>query len=153
YVKDSTAKAEMRKFEMVVKFFRKYGGQYRIEPLLMAAQGYQEAQLDQSKRSAPGAIGGMQVLPATGRGMAGGDICRTEPHVQAGVKYPRLMMDRYYANEPMSEMNKVLFAFAAYNAGPTRIAELRRRAKKQRLNPNVWFDNVEVVAAKTIGRE
>jgi membrane-bound lytic murein transglycosylase MltF len=153
YVKDSTAKAEMRKFEMVVEFFRKYGGQYRIEPLLMAAQGYQESQLDQSKRSAAGAIGVMQVLPTTGGEMAVGDITRTEPNVHAGVKYIRLMIDRYYANGPMSEMNKVLFAFAAYNAGPTRITELRRRAKKQRLNPNVWFDNVEIVAAQTIGRE
>jgi membrane-bound lytic murein transglycosylase MltF len=119
----------------------------------MAAQGYQESQLDQSKRSAAGAIGVMQVLPTTGREMAVGDITRTEANVHAGVKFIRLMIDRYYANEPMSEMNKVLFAFAAYNAGPTRITELRRRAKKQRLNPNVWFDNVEIVAAQTIGRE
>jgi membrane-bound lytic murein transglycosylase MltF len=153
YVKDSGTRAERRKFERIVEYFRKYGGQYRIEPLLMAAQGYQESQLDQSKRSPAGAIGVMQVLPATGKELGVGDIRREEPNVHAGVKYIRLMIDRYYANEKMSEMNKVLFAFAAYNAGPTRLAELRRRAKKQGLNPNVWFDNVEIVAAKTIGRE
>ena len=51
-----------------------------------------------------------------------------EPNVHAGVKYIRVMIDQYYANEPMDDMNKVLFAFAAYNAGPTRIGNLRRQA-------------------------
>jgi membrane-bound lytic murein transglycosylase MltF len=119
----------------------------------MAAQGYQESLLDQSKRSAAGAIGVMQVLPSTGKNLGVGDITLAEPNVHAGVKYIRMIIDRYYANEPMDEMNRVLFAFAAYNAGPTRIAELRRRASRQGLDPNVWFDNVEFVTAKRIGRE
>jgi membrane-bound lytic murein transglycosylase MltF len=153
YVKDSVAEADMKKFQQVIEFFQRYGGKYQVEPLLMAAQGYQESQLDQSKRSAAGAIGVMQVLPSTGKKLGVGDITLAEPNVHAGVKYIRLIIDRYYANEPMDEMNKVLFAFAAYNAGPTRIAELRRRASRRGLDPNVWFDNVEFVAAERIGRE
>ena len=153
YVKDSVAEAEMKKFEQVIEFFQRYGGTYHVEPLLMAAQGYQESRLDQSKRSAAGAIGVMQVLPSTGRNLGVGDITLAEPNVHAGVKYIRMIIDRYYANEPMDEMNRVLFAFAAYNAGPTRIAELRRRSSRQGLDPNVWFDNVEFVAAERIGRE
>jgi len=153
YVKDSVAEAEMKKFEEVIEFFQRYGDTYHVEPLLMAAQGYQESRLDQSKRSAAGAIGVMQVLPSTGRNLGVGDIALAEPNVHAGVKYIRMIIDRYYANEPMDEMNRVLFAFAAYNAGPTRIAELRRRASRQGLDPNVWFDNVEFVAAERIGRE
>jgi len=153
YVKDSAAESEMRKFKTVVEFFRRYGGEYHIEPLLMAAQGYQESRLDQSRRSSGGAIGVMQVLPSTGKELGVGDITLTEPNVHAGVKYIRLMIDRYYANEPMDEMNKVLFAFAAYNAGPGRIGDLRRRAAKRGLDPNVWFDNVELLAAERIGRE
>lgn len=46
-----------------------------------------------------------------------------------------------------------LFAFASYNAGPAKVARLRREAKKMGLNPNVWFRNVEIVASKRIGRE
>jgi membrane-bound lytic murein transglycosylase MltF len=153
YVKDSAAEAEVEKFRKVVEFFRKYGDKYHIEPLLMAAQGYQESQLDQSKRSSAGAIGVMQVLPSTGKKLAVGDITLTEANVHAGVKYIRLLIDRYYANEPMDEMNKTLFAFAAYNAGPRRIGDLRKRAEKRGLDPNVWFDNVEFVAAERIGRE
>ncbi|WP_241971975.1 hypothetical protein [Serratia odorifera] len=63
------------------------------------------------------------------------------------------MMDRYYANEPMTHLDKLLFTFAAYNAGPRRIALLRKEAARIGLDRNVWFNNVERVAAARIGRE
>ena len=50
-------------------------------------------------------------------------------------------------------MNKTLMAFASYNAGPNRIAKLRKEATEMGLDPNVWFGNVELVAAKEIGQE
>jgi membrane-bound lytic murein transglycosylase MltF len=69
------------------------------------------------------------------------------------VKYIRFMIDRYFANEPMDRLNRGLFAFASYNAGPGRIADLRKRAAGRGLDPNKWFNNVEIVAAESIGRE
>jgi membrane-bound lytic murein transglycosylase MltF len=69
------------------------------------------------------------------------------------VKYIRFMIDRYYAKEPMDQLNKMLFAFASYNAGPSRIEGLRKEAARRGLNPNVWFNNVDVVAADRIGSE
>jgi membrane-bound lytic murein transglycosylase MltF len=63
------------------------------------------------------------------------------------------MIDRYYADEPMDRVNKGLFAFASHNAGPGRISQLRKRAAERGLDPNKWFNNVEVVAAESIGRE
>jgi membrane-bound lytic murein transglycosylase MltF len=119
----------------------------------MAAQGYQESRLKQSARSPVGAIGVMQVMPATGEDMAVGDITQTGPNIHAGTKYMRLMIDRFYENEPMTELDKVLFAFASYNAGPGRVRQLRREAVKTGLDHNVWFENVEYVAAKRIGQE
>lgn len=65
----------------------------------------------------------------------------------------RTMLDRYFAQEPMDALNKGLFTFASYNAGPGRIAQLRKEAAKRGLNPNVWFNNVEQIAAEKIGRE
>jgi membrane-bound lytic murein transglycosylase MltF len=53
----------------------------------------------------------------------------------------------------MDSIDKSLFAFASYNAGPGRMQELRRIAAKRGLDPNVWFDNVEVIASEKIGRE
>ncbi len=119
----------------------------------MAAQGYQESTLDQNVKSPVGAIGVMQVMPATGKQLNVGDITQIDPNIHAGVKYMRFMMDEYFANEPMDPLNKTLMTFAAYNAGPGRLRQLRRETEKKGLNPNIWFGNVERVASERIGRE
>jgi len=119
----------------------------------MAAQGYQESQLDQSARSPVGAIGVMQIMPATGKELDVGDITQEEPNINAGIKYMRYMIDQFFENEPMTKLDKALFAFASYNAGPGRVAQLRKAAAKRGLDPNIWFHNVEYVAAERIGQE
>jgi membrane-bound lytic murein transglycosylase MltF len=95
----------------------------------------------------------MQVMPATGKDMKVGDITETEANIHAGIKYMRWMIDQYYAKEPMTKLDKALFAFASYNAGAGRISQLRKEAAKRGLDPNVWFQNVEYVAAEKIGPE
>jgi membrane-bound lytic murein transglycosylase MltF len=95
----------------------------------------------------------MQLMPATGKDMNTGDIMQIEPNIHAGIKYVSLMRDEFFANEPMDARNKILFSFAAYNAGPGRVQKLRKEAEKRGLNPNVWFNNVELIAARRIGEE
>ena len=119
----------------------------------MTAQGYQESRLDQNKKSKVGAIGVMQIMPATGKELKVGDINNVDNNINAGIKYIRFLIEKYYNKESMTDLNKVLFAFAAYNAGPTRIQQLRIEAEKRGLNPNIWFDNVERIAAERIGSE
>ncbi len=151
YVKGTKA-AEAR-FRSLVAMFRKYGSRYNLDWMLMAAQGYQESRLDQNAKSHVGAIGVMQVMPETGKELAVGDITQIDANIHAGVKYIRFMIDRYFANEPMTDLDKGLFAFAAYNAGPGRVRSLRREAATRGLDHNVWFNNVERIAAERIGRE
>ena len=153
YVKDAGSESERKKFQALIEYFKKYGDKYDVDWLLMAAQGYQESQLNQGVRSPVGAIGVMQVMPATGKDLNVGDITQTEPNIHAGVKYMRWMIDHYYGNEPMTALDKALFAFASYNAGAGRISQLRKEAAKRGLDPNVWFHNVEYVAAEKIGAE
>ena len=153
WAKGATSAAEIKKFERTVAVFRKYGDRYDLDYLLLMAQGYQESELNQNARSRVGAIGIMQVMPATGRDMGVGDITQVDPNVHAGTKFLRAMINEYYANEPMDSLNKGLFAFAAYNAGPGRVNQLRRLAAQRGLDPNVWFNNVELMAAQKIGRE
>jgi membrane-bound lytic murein transglycosylase MltF len=153
YARNAASEAERKKFLALVQLFRKYSDKYDLDFLLMAAQGYQESRLDHAARSSVGAIGIMQVMPATGKELNVGDITLLEPNIHAGVKYMRRVMDTYYANEPMDHLNKGLFTFASYNAGPGRIRQLRREAARQGLDPNVWFGNVETVASERIGRE
>jgi membrane-bound lytic murein transglycosylase MltF len=153
WAKAATSKEDMERFERAVALFRKYGDRYEVDYLLLMAQGYQESQLRQEARSPVGAIGVMQVMPSTGKEMKVGDITLIEPNIHAGVKFLRATMDEYYAKEPMDPLNKGLFTFAAYNAGPGRLRQLRRLSAERGLNPNVWFNNVELLAAEKIGRE
>jgi len=153
YVKDAGSEAERKKFLALIQYFQKYGDKYGVDWLLMAAQGYQESQLDQGAKSPVGAIGVMQVMPATGKDLDVGDIKDVEANINAGIKYMRWMIDQYYGKEPMTNLDKALFAFASYNAGAGRISQLRKEAAKRGLDQNVWFHNVEYVAAEKVGAE
>jgi membrane-bound lytic murein transglycosylase MltF len=153
FVKNAGSEAERKKFLALTEIFKKYGDKYQLDYLLMGAQGYQESQLDHSAKSHVGAIGVMQVMPATGKELNVGDITQLDANIHAGVKYMRFMIDQYFKDEPMDQLNKGLFAFAAYNAGPGRVRQLRREAEKRGLDPNVWFGNVEQIASERIGRE
>jgi membrane-bound lytic murein transglycosylase MltF len=153
YVTNATSEAERKKFLAMRDLFKKYGDQYKFDFLMMGAQGYQESRLDHNARSHVGAIGVMQVMPETGKEQKVGDITMLEPNIHAGVKYMRFVRDQYFEKEPMDDLNKGLFTFAAYNAGPGRIRQLRREAQKRGLDPNVWFGNVERIASERIGRE
>ena len=149
----ATSEEEIKKYQQMVSLFKQYGDKYDMDHLLMMAQGYQESQLNQEVRSRVGAIGVMQLMPATGELMQVGDISRLEPNIHAGVKYMRTLIDQYYPDDPKDRLNRGLFALASYNAGPSRIQQLRRDAAKRGLDPNVWFNNVEWVAAEKHGAQ
>jgi membrane-bound lytic murein transglycosylase MltF len=152
-LQDPTGRNDWKRFEETVALFQKYGAQYGFDPLMLAAQGFQESKLDQSVRSPVGAIGIMQLMPATGQSMKVGDITVTEPNIHGGAKYMNTLMTKYFGDAHFDELNRTLFAFAAYNAGPNRIAKLRTVATERGLNPDVWFDNVEVIVSEKVGRE
>ena len=128
---------------------------YGFDPILVAAQGYQESRLDQSKRSPVGAVGIMQVMPATARDPNVGipDIEIAERNVEAGVKYLRFLRDHYFSDPGMRDLDRALFSFAAYNAGPGQHRQGAETRGGDGLDPNVWFGSVEVAAGRTIGRE
>jgi membrane-bound lytic murein transglycosylase MltF len=153
YVTSAAAKAERQRLLDLVALFKQYGDKYDVDYLLMAAQGFQESRLKQDAKSHVGAIGVMQVMPATGRDLKVGDISQVEPNIHAGVKYFRFMINTFYKDEPMTPLNKGLMTLASYNAGPGRMRQLRQETKRRGLDPNVWFGNVEQVVSEKIGRE
>jgi membrane-bound lytic murein transglycosylase MltF len=152
-LKRATSPESMKRFEESAQIFRKYGAKYNVDYLLMMAKGYQESGLNQNAKSPVGAIGVMQLMPATGKEMNVGDITKEEPNIHGGIKYSDLMMEKYYGKEPMDDLNKILFSFAAYNCGPARVKQLRAEAAQKGLDPNVWINNVEVIAAARVGAE
>jgi membrane-bound lytic murein transglycosylase MltF len=156
YITHSTSGRELAKLTSTIEYFEKYANRYTFDTLMLAALAYQESRLDQSLRSQAGAIGVMQLLPSTARDKNIGikEIEKIEPNIHAGTKYLRFMADRYFTDEHgMDPLNRILFTFAAYNAGPGKITQLRKEADQMALDPNIWFQNVEIVAAKRIGRE
>ena len=92
-------------------------------------------------------------MPATGRALNVGDIRQVDPNIHAGLKYTRRLMDEYLGDEPLDPLNKGFFTLASYNAGPSRIRQLRREAARRGFDPNQWFGNVEEIVSERIGRE
>ena len=155
WVTNSSSAEEMKKFQTNLELFQKYSGEYDFDYLMIAAQGYQESQLDQSKKNRSGAVGIMQVIPkyAAASPINIPNVGTADGNIHAGVKMLRDIDDRYFNDPKITPLNKTLFVFASYNAGPNRIARLRKKAPEMGLDPNVWFGNVELVAAKDIGQE
>ena len=155
-IKNAYSPQDRAEFDKLIAYFKTYAGQYDFDYLMVAAQGYQESQLKQSKRSHMGAVGVMQMLPKTAAdpkiGIIGVDKS-AQKNIEAGVKYLRLMVDTYLNDPAIDQTNKTLMAFAAYNAGPGNLARFRKWAQKSGLDPNVWFFNVEEGAARIVGRE
>ena len=155
YVRNATEVNELKKFQATLPYFKKYSTQYNLDYLLMAAQGYQESRLDQSVKSQVGAVGIMQVLPSTAASapVKIPNIETEENNIHAGARLMSFLIEDHF-NEPGLDLrNRMLFAMASYNAGPGKIARCRTLAKGMGYDPNKWFNNVEVAAAKVIGRE
>lgn len=146
---------ERKKFDALIDYFRKYGKEYDFDYLMLAAQGYQESRLNQNARSSVGAIGIMQLMPRTAAGppIFIPNIHEAEANIHAGTKYLRYIVDTYFDIPEMDDVNRLLFSFAAYNAGPSRIARLRKLAPEYGLDPNQWFNNIEYIVARGVGQE
>jgi len=155
WLEDSTVGADRERYEETVEVIKQYADQYDFDWLLIAAQAYQESRFDQSKRSSAGAVGVMQLLPSTSAGKEVGipDISSMESNVEAGVKYLHWLRETYFSSDEISPLDRVLFSFAAYNAGPGNMRRARRRAEKLGFNPNEWFGNVEIGMYRAVSGE
>jgi len=155
YINNANSQESRQRFTQLVSIFKKYGTQYNFDHLMLMAQGYQESGLDQSVRSPVGAIGIMQLMPATAADKSVGipDVTTPDNNVHAGVRYLRHLREVYFNDPQINNFNAMLFCFAAYNAGPNRIRRLRNKTRDLGLDPDVWFGNVEQVVANEVGRE
>lgn len=155
WVKNPLQPDELGKLNKVIAHMKRYGERYGWDWIAVAAQAYQESQLDQSKVSHAGAVGIMQLLPSTAaqKPIKIKDITKVENNIHAGVKYLHFLRNRYFDDPDIAPAARVDFSWAAYNAGPARIQKLRKRAEKRGYDPNVWFNNVEHMASESIGHE
>jgi membrane-bound lytic murein transglycosylase MltF len=155
YVRNATEENELKKFRATAQVFRKYAADYDLDPLLMAAQGYQESRLDNSVKSPVGAVGIMQVMPSTAAGapVKIPDVRSEENNIHAGLRLMHFLIADHFNEPGLDHLNRQLFALAAYNAGPGKIRRCRELAQSMGFDQNKWFGNVEVATAKLVGRE
>jgi membrane-bound lytic murein transglycosylase MltF len=153
WITNPTTKAQLDAFNQTVVFFKKYASQYDFDYLLVVAQGYQESMLNQEARHG-GAVGIMQVKPAIAAAapISIPDVATAENNIHAGVKLLHTISDTYFNDPKIDPMNRLLLTFAAYNAGPTRIAALRKQAPARGLDPDKWFGNVELLVSQSVGQ-
>lgn len=155
YLKEANSPETVAQFKKLRGLFQKYGEQYNWDWLLLAAQGYQESQLDQSTKSPAGAVGIMQIKPSTAadRNVGIENVYDLENNIHAATKYLDFLRRQYFDSPDIDPFNAMLLSLAAYNMGPGRMNQMRKKAEAQGLNPNEWFGQVELIAAKEIGRE
>jgi membrane-bound lytic murein transglycosylase MltF len=153
WITNPTSEVEIRKFNALANFFKTYSSQYGFDYLMVMAQGYQESMLNQAARNG-GAVGIMQVKPSTAAAapISIPNVMSAENNIHAGVKVLREIAESYFSDPKIDAQNRLLFTFAAYNAGPNRIAGLRKEASAQGLDPNKWFGNVELLVSEKVGQ-
>ena len=155
WVRNSTSDSGVERLRPLLEHFDASGSENNLDPLMLAAQAYQESELNHDRESPAGAVGIMQIKPSTAadRNVGIDDVSKPSDNIEAGARYMRFLMDRYFSDPEMEELQRWLFALAAYNAGPAKIQRLRKQASAEGHDPNLWLDNVELIAARKIGRE
>lgn len=145
----------MDQFNNLSTLFKQYAEKYEFDWLMISAQAYQESRFNNHLVSHKGAVGIMQVLPSTANepyiNIKNFKILKNNIH--AGVKYMDFVHKRYFLKPDITKENQMYFSLAAYNAGPANVRKMRRMAVKHGYNPNIWFNNVEIMAQKYVSKE
>jgi membrane-bound lytic murein transglycosylase MltF len=155
WIRNSTSEVGYERLRPLLELFRASAEKNDFDTLMLVAQAYQESHLDNDKKSPAGAVGIMQIKPSTAADKQVGinDISSPADNIRAGARYMRFLTDRYFSEPEVDELHQWLFALAAYNAGPAKVRRMRNQAAAEGHDPNLWIDNVELVAAREIGRE
>jgi membrane-bound lytic murein transglycosylase MltF len=148
---NNTGEAELKRFRDTLALFQKYGEQYGFDPLMLAAQAYQASRLNQNTENYYGAVGVMQIMPETGNALKVGNVRAIEPNIHGAAKYMDELLARHFEDADFDDANRNLFASASYYAGARNIAQMRVEAERRGLDPNQWFNNVEIVTGEKLG--
>jgi membrane-bound lytic murein transglycosylase MltF len=155
WLNNALAGEDRKRYEETIEIIKQYADRYEFDWLIIAAQAYQESRFDQNKLSPAGAVGVMQLLPTTAADKAVGipDISTVGNNVHAGIKYLHWLRETYYSDPTIAPLDRVLFSFAAYNAGPGNMRRARKRARRLGFDPNRWFGNVEIGMYRAVSGE
>lgn len=121
--------------------FRKYAGQIDWDWHLLASLVYQESQFQSHLVSKKGAVGLMQMMPATARRYRITVRSGEEDQIRTGVRYIKSLYG--FFPDSIAEPDRTRFVLASYNIGPGHVLDARRLAEKYGDDPDVWYGSVE----------
>ncbi|KAF1067830.1 MAG: Membrane-bound lytic murein transglycosylase F [Pseudomonas citronellolis] len=150
-VRNPLEAADRKKLEALRGTLQRYAEQNRIDWLALAAVAFKESRLNAEARGSSGATGLMQITPAAARTVGVSSLKGKDNNVQAATRYLALLRRGYFNSPRIDERERLAFILAAYNVGPERVQGLRAEARRQGLDPNRWFFQVERVAAEELG--
>jgi hypothetical protein len=152
-LENSSSAAAQRRFAQTIELFRSYGTKYGFDPCCWPHRASRNPGSTRRPAAtwAPSASC-RSCRPRAARCGSGTSASRTN-NIHAGAKYMDQLMERTSRARNSTRPNRTLFAFAAYNAGPGNMARMRKEAEKRGLDPDQWFNHVEVVPADRIGIE
>lgn len=107
---DSRPRYSKQEIRRAISFYAK---QYRLDPALLRAVIKAESDFNPNAVSRKGAVGLMQIMPATASSLRVGDLFDPVQNIRAGAKQLRRLLSRYHGN--------LTLTLAAYNAGVRRV--------------------------------
>ncbi|MFT5781345.1 MAG: membrane-bound lytic murein transglycosylase MltF [Pseudomonas sp.] len=145
------SRADRQRLEKIRPTLQRYAAQSDLDWLTLAALAYKESSFNPRVLGGNAPSGLMQITPAAARSVGVSNSKTLDGNVQAAAKYMAMLRKRFFASPQIAEEQRMAFILAAYNLGPERVQSLRAEARRQGLNPNQWFFQVERVAMEQLG--
>lgn len=101
--------------QQIISMIDETSAKYGVDSKLVQALVQQESGFNPNAKSKVGALGLMQLMPATAKGLGVKDAMDPKQNIEGGVKYLKSMLDRFHGN--------TILALAAYNAGPNAVSK------------------------------
>ena len=108
---------------------------------LVKALIYQESKFNVNGKSWAGAIGLMQLMPATAKGLGVKDVHDPEQNIKAGITYLKRMYENW--NEIPDSIQRIKFSMASFNAGYGHVQDAQNLTKKYNGKELVWDNGVD----------